>query len=128
MDSYSKDLNIAIWISLILSIAKECFTECPGGVSLCEWTEWKSWDSCSNICGTNELSFRDRSLCCREDWIVDDTCEQSCGKTFEGYSDMKYCGNFCYNGGYFNFACFCKDRFYGTCCEQREYLNAVYLL
>jgi len=104
---------------LLVVCVSRIYGTCPGGVVLCDWASWGDWSDCLDTCGTTEMTLRSRGLCCQSVWSLDQ-CKQVCGRDDSGFVEETDCGRICYNGGTFDIDCQCHDRFYGSCCENRE--------
>jgi len=78
----------------------------------CELTDWSSWSPCTETCGLNGVSFREREV----------TKKAKCGGTCLGkLSEESPCNLICLNGGVidsFNDRCMCGRGWSGTCCEE----------
>lgn len=89
--------------------------DCPRGFDRCEWTRWKSWDSCSSSCGGGSRS-RSRPACCEAD-ISFDKCMKDCRMDEDDAEETESCNEICYHGRYYYSGCICTSGYSGYCCD-----------
>lgn len=108
----------------VYQVKENCTTYGSGPFGDCQIFSWRSWGSCTGVCGHQKRS-RERVFCCSKDVHPHnlENCLEHCNfsKDFESYQNQTCI--VCEHGGTSSplaFTCKCTPNYKGDCCQGRK--------
>lgn len=114
----------------VYQVKENCRTYGSGPFGDCQIFSWRSWGSCTGVCGHQKRS-RERVFCCSKDVHPHnlENCLKHCNfsKDFESYQNQTCI--VCEHGGTSSllaFTCKCTPNYKGDCCQGKKQFGRVF--